>query len=89
TLHKSGELIAQLLALMSPSTFQLHRMNCDFFVTMRYCVSLRTLGFCSVFKELVCRYQRLLNNNILLLLMSITFFKKFCLPAACFLRSDK
>ncbi|WP_306986101.1 hypothetical protein, partial [Alkalicoccobacillus murimartini] len=53
TLHKSGELIAQLLALMSPSTFQMHRMNCDFFVTMRYCVSLRTLGFCSVFKELM------------------------------------
>ncbi|MGN7312220.1 hypothetical protein ACTHQ4_14090, partial [Alkalicoccobacillus gibsonii] len=67
TLHKSGELIAQLLALMSPSTFQLRSISYDFFILMRYRVSLRTLGFCSVFKELVCRYQRLLNNNISLL----------------------
>ncbi|MFK3940051.1 hypothetical protein ACI2JA_21440, partial [Alkalihalobacillus sp. NPDC078783] len=50
-----GELIAQLLALMSPSTFQLRSLHYDFFILMRYHVSLRTLGFCSVFKELVCR----------------------------------
>ncbi|MFK3939509.1 hypothetical protein ACI2JA_18555, partial [Alkalihalobacillus sp. NPDC078783] len=77
TLHKSGELIAQLLALMSPSTFQLRSLRYDFFILMRYHVSLRTLGFCSVFKELVCRRSlRLFNVNKSHLTCQQLFFRR-------------
>ncbi|WP_210340967.1 hypothetical protein, partial [Alkalicoccobacillus gibsonii] len=81
TLHKSGELIAQLLALMSPSTFQLRSLRYDFFILMRYHVSLRTLGFCSVFKELVCRSfgDLIILTNPLMFVNNLykNFFQKF------------